>query len=185
MELYKGNEQQRQIIINILSEIEDDDLVDIINDYCNNYDNNNQIYYMSELDSKMKGKSATTILNELSEDFSINDDYFIITENGLKSDNDARQLMCCEYYDLADYILSNNDFYYILDTYTERLFDAFIDYVCEVISNSVYSDELQDIISYIQSYYWYEVYETLWEDLIIELINDFHKKQNERNELDY
>lgn len=184
MELFNGNSKQREIVCNILSDIEDDDLIDIINDYCDNYEDYGRIYYMSELDGLMVDKTATEILSELSKDFNINDDYFIKTINGLKSGDDVRNLMDCDYSELARYLIPNNDVNDVLEYHTERLLHAFIDYASNVIDNSVYRGELQDIVSYIDTHYWSEVYDCLWEDLITKAINDFHKLQKERNELD-
>lgn len=183
MKLLNGNYKQHEIVCNILSDIEDDDLIDIINDYCDNYEYDFKIYYMSELDDLMDNKTATEILSELSNDFDINDDYFIKTINGFKSGDDVHNLMDCDYNELARYLIPNNDINDVLEYHTERLLHAFIDYASNVIDNSVYRDELQDIISYIDTHYWSEVYVCLWEDLIIKAINGFSKLQNEHNEL--
>lgn len=90
------------------TEIEENDLVYIWNEYCDKdkkYDD--RIFQMGELDDYVGEGYATEILDRFSDDFSIDDDYFVETIYGIESFNMVDEYIYFD--DLVEYIVRNEE----------------------------------------------------------------------------
>ena len=95
----------------LLEGMADDDVVAIWNQYCDacNY-MDEYIYYTSDFDDLMSGKSPSEVVEDLSSGFSLNDEYMTYTIYGFASFNYVGDDACPIYIsDLAEYILDNDE----------------------------------------------------------------------------
>ncbi len=94
-----------------LEEMSDDDVIAMWNNYCdNNRYEDDRIWYVSDFDDLMQGKLPSEVVEELSSNFSLNDEYMVFTIYGIASFSYVSDDVCPIYIsDLADYILENDD----------------------------------------------------------------------------
>ena len=111
-------------IMEALESMDNDDLVDINNEYCdkNNY-SDDRIYRMYELDELFGDMRVTEFLEKLTDEFRVSDDYFKYGIYGLESTDLPSDWM--DISDIADYIeshddsLRNNEIQEILDEFED------------------------------------------------------------------
>lgn len=90
------------------TEIEENDLVYIWNEYCDKnkyYDD--RIFQMGELDDYVGEGYATEILDRFRDGFSIDDDYFVETIYGIESFNIVDEYIYFD--DLVEYMVRNEE----------------------------------------------------------------------------
>lgn len=180
MNTFNGNEQQVNEIASILKNITDSDLLTLNNDYCdaNSY-MEDYIYSMSEFDDLLSCKTPTQILESVSSDFSINDEYFRDTMYGLESGNSIEDLMQVDFDDLAEYLIENGDVNDILADNEDTIKMEFINYATSVVEDNGMSIDLEDLETFIDDNITSEVYTELWEDLVEQVIEDFKNEMED------
>ena len=98
-------------VLDILGGMDTEDLVSIHNEYCdNNKYMDDYIYNMCDFDDMNSGRLPSEVLNDIGDNFNINDDYFVCGLYGFDSfdyaDDDGSPV-CIE--DIAKYIVNNMD----------------------------------------------------------------------------
>ena len=180
MNTFNGNEQQVNEIVSILKNINESDLLTLNNEYCyaNSY-MEDYIYSMSEFDDLMCDNTPTQILESVSSDFSINDEYFRDTMYGLESGNSIENLMQVDLDDLAEYLIENGDVNDILADNEDTIKMEFINYTTSVVEDNELSFDLEKLETFIDDNITSEVYTELWEDLVEQVIEDFQNEMED------
>lgn len=101
-------ENMREKLYDILNDMNDDDIVSVWNEYCENSSYfDDVIEYMDYLDDFFCDMGATEILEHIDRDFSVRDYYFRSTIYGFESFRDPYEVV--DVGALADYILDNEE----------------------------------------------------------------------------
>lgn len=117
-------------ILEILKSYKEWDLINAWNTRCENYRYDDDfIYSMDELDEFFYDVKPTELLNQLSDDFRVRDDFFRCSVFGLESFNYADDVV--DYEELVEYIMKEDD----------DLMDAEIR---EILDEDEYDDEDED-----------------------------------------
>lgn len=120
---------------------DDELLIDCVNelDSWNGYADSFRCWDMSELDDFYCDCKATKVLEDLTSDFNINDDYFYFSIYGLESTND-----------IADLYRSN--------IYEEELFDSLLENYYHL---NIYDSDFAELLEEIDCYEEEEIPETI------------------------
>lgn len=168
------NNEQHVVLVNILEELEDYQIVTIHNEYCDKHAYDHRIYYMSEIDELLYGKTPTEILDCLTSSFDKTDEFIVDTIYGLQSYNNIED--CVDFDELADFLIEYGDVDNILEANDQEIYDEFINCACEYSNlddDSDFRDFLEDNLSYS------ETYETKWYDLYEDYMEQFKEDNNE------
>ena len=90
--------------------MDDSDLVNAWNEVCDNENYMDDYIYSNDPDELLYGKTPSDILSEVTEDYSVNDNYAVWTVYGLESFNYTSDSSCPIDIDIiVDYIIDNEE----------------------------------------------------------------------------
>lgn len=165
----------KDIVRNELSSSEIIDLHNIINDM-----NDRTILNMCDFNVLFGGCTPLEIIDKIDPDnFCTTDDYFVASIYGCYSGNTNEDFDVIDYKELADYLYLNRYCNNILEKHCDTIYNEFLDYVDDFCTENNIN---ADFLVYVQDNVYNETYEEDWENLIIDLIEDYSKVKEENEE---
>ena len=161
------DKKQKELIIKILKNLDDESIVNFQNFYCQVTEEENPIFLMSDFDDLMKDSTPSEILESISPSFNIKDKFFIFSLIGYQSFNDLGFYI--NYDDLYDFIFDGCH-YFILENNIQEMRDEFIKCACE-FADFDNNDEFREYLE--NNVVDEECYEVDWWSLCSLLMSDF------------
>lgn len=129
-------------------DLDNDEQIDIFNQYCREYGSEDDIYPMSEFDDIFAGKKPSEVFQMVQtnmDDIDYNDNYFVVTIYGFKTFNDPYDI-------IQDYIGDIFNRMHIwetkinIDDYIQDMYDAHLDLKPEDMDEDDFYDIVEDAV---------------------------------------
>lgn len=129
----------------ILKNLDDEDIVNVQNFYCQVTEEENPIFLMSDFDNLMKDNTPSEILESISQSFNIKDKFFILSLIGYQSFNDLDFYV--NYDEITKFILEG-DHYFCIKNYRVKYLDAFMLYITTYNKDVEFADFVKNQINF-------------------------------------